>query len=187
MKIGETAGALSEIERNTLIALRDGRLKNAEQIANSAGINIDSARRAIMWLKEKALIDLIESAKMQISLTAAGKEALQKGLPEKRFIEAIKQAGGRQKLGEAQKKAGLEKEIDFVLGIAKRNAWVSLHKEGDELILELTGLEKDLLQGKYASEVALGKISKNEKLGENENEALNEIVRRGFVERKQII
>ncbi|MBI2529943.1 MAG: phenylalanine--tRNA ligase subunit alpha [Candidatus Diapherotrites archaeon] len=187
MKIEETAQALSEIERNSLIALRDGRLKNAGQIANSAGMNIDSARRAIMWLKEKALVDLIESAKMHISLTTSGKEALQKGLPEKRAIEAIHKAGGKERLIEIQKNANLGKESDFVLGIAKRNAWVSLHKEGNELVLELTGLEKDLLQGKYASEIALGKIGENEKLSEAENEGLNELIRRGFVERKQII
>ena len=187
MRIEETAQALSEIERNTLIALRNGRPKNAEEISSSANMNIDSARRAIMWLKEKGLVDLSESAKMHISLTASGKEALQKGLPEKRAIEAIHNAGGKERLSEIQKKANLGKESDFVLGIAKRNAWVSLHKEGNELVLELTGLEKDLLQGKYASEIALGKIAGNEKLNENENDALNEIVRRGFVERKQII
>ncbi len=187
MGIEETAQALSEIERKTLISLKDRNLKNAEEISKSANINIDSVRRAIMWLKEKALIDLIESAKTHVSLTAEGKEFLGKGLPEKIFIEAIAEAGGKAKLAEAQKKANLGKEIDFVLGIAKRNAWVSIHKEGNEIVLELTGLEKDLLQGKYASEVALRKIDSNEKLNENENEALNELVRRGFAERKQII
>lgn len=185
--IEETAQALSEIERKTLVGLRDGQLKNAEQIASSANMNIDSVRRAIMWLKEKALIDLIESAKTHISLTAAGKEALQNGLPEKRAIESINQAGGKERLGEIQKKANLGKESDFVLGIAKRNAWVSIHKEGNGIVLELTGLEKDLLQGKYASEVALRKIDKNEKLNENENEALNGLVRRGFAEKRQVI
>ena len=187
MRIEETAQALSEIERKTLIALKDGRLRNAEEISSSANINIDSVRRAIMWLKEKALVDLIENAKMHTALTASGKEALQKGLPERKFIEAIKQAGGRERLTEAQKKAGLQKEIDFVLGIAKRNAWISIHKEGNEIVLELTGLEKDLLQGRYASEVALKKIDAGEKLSEAENESLNEFIRRGFVEKRQII
>lgn len=187
MELKEIAESLSEIEKAALKALEKGGSLKAGQIAEIAAINVDSARRAVGWLKEKGLADAEERPLLVVSLTAAGKEAVEKGLPEKRFIAALNRLGGKAGLEEVQDKAGLGKEINFAMGIAKRNAWISVHKDEKGAVVELTGLEKDVIGGRYIDEIVLGKIAGNALLGKEEEKKVDELARRGLAEKRAVV
>ena len=139
-----TAESLSEIEKKTLQVLESSKTKGTEEISKQAGLPIDSVRRALQWLKEKKLIELEEKTEKALKLSAAGKSSLRKGLPEKMFIEALQELGGKSALEEVKKKSQLNTpELHVSMGLAKKNAWVSIQKGENGLELELTGLEKD--------------------------------------------
>ena len=180
------AESLSEIEKQSLRALSVSDFKTAEEIAAKSGIPADSARRAISWLNEKELIELQEQKATELKLTQMGKSSLSKGLPEKIFMRALKELGGKAELSEVQKKSQLNTpELNAAMGLAKRNAWISTLKGEKGLLLELTGLERQLLEGKFALEILLKKINSSQKIGENEKSALKELMQRGLAEEMQ--
>ncbi|MCX6798651.1 MAG: phenylalanine--tRNA ligase subunit alpha [Candidatus Diapherotrites archaeon] len=184
METSRIAESLSGIERKTLAVLDTGAWLSPEEIAAKAGIPVDSARRAVQWLREKGLIELDEKKTENLHLSAMGKTSLRNGLPERLFVEALQALGGSASLEQLKKKSSLNSpELNVAMGIAKKNAWVSVRKEGEEIALEFTGLEKDLLEGKYALEAALKKIESKQKIAPEENAALQEAMKRGLAEK----
>jgi phenylalanyl-tRNA synthetase alpha chain len=170
--------SLSEIEKKTLGALEKERGKNAWEIAKEAGLPIDSVRRALQWLREKGLIGLKEHKKEGIGLTAMGKSSLNNRFPEEIFIETLHALGGNAALGRVREKSQLNQpEFNAAMGLAKKNAWVSIRKIGGEAQLELTGLEKPLLEGKYALRLAAKNLESGLPASENEK---RELLRRGL-------
>jgi len=135
------------------------------------------------WLKEKGLIEIEEEKKEGLFLTQIGKSSLGKALPERLFVEALRQLQGKASLEEVFKKSQLNRpEFNAAMGIAKRNAWISV-VPGKETVLELTGLEKELLQGKYKLEIVLKKIQAKGQLGEEAQAALQDALKRGLAEK----
>ncbi len=183
MQLDKIAAELSEIENATLSALKGGKELQITDLAAETRLNIDSVRRAVEWLKEKGLIELKEQKKEAFNLTAAGKSSFSKGLPEKMFVETLRDLGGKASLEEIRKKSQLNvPEMNVAMGIAKRNAWVSIRKEGEKIILELTGLEKQILEGNYHLEILIKKIQNKEGVSEEKKEDTRELIRRGLAE-----
>jgi phenylalanyl-tRNA synthetase alpha chain len=191
MELSQKVESLSEIEVNCLKALSPEELKGLDEIADSASMPIDSVRRALEWLREKNLVEVVEEKDERLVLTAIGKSSLRKALPERLFVEALVELGGRGSLEEVYKKSQLNRpEFNVAMGIAKRNAWVSIRKipvESKEgpmtmpaTMLELTGLEKELFEGNYALEKLLKGVS--EKNGKLDETALKEALKRTLVE-----
>ncbi len=186
MELKSIVGSLSEIEKQALKSLSGTDFETAEAIAKKSCLPIDSVRRAISWLQEKALIEVKEQKSSELKLSQMGKSSFSKGLPEKMFVQAISALGGKAELQEVQKKSQLNTpELNAAIGLAKRNAWVSVQKNEKGLLLELTGLEKPLLQGKFILEILLKKINAGQKIGENEKSALKELLQRGLAEETQ--
>ena len=185
MEISTIAKELSDIERNAISALNEADPKTAGQLAEEAGIGIDSARRASEWLKEKGLASVSETSLEKLKLSPAGSSSLSKGLPEKMFIEAIAKNNGRAELNQLKKDSLLnEPEFNVAIGIAKRNAWISIRRENEKIILELTGLEKNIIDGKYALEKALRAVKENTFDEKEFSGELKELIRRGLAEKE---
>ncbi len=183
MDLMQKSESLSSIEAKSLKALDSGKFLLPEEIAKKSGLPIDSVRRALEWLKEKSLIDLAEERQELLVLTAIGKSSLAKALPERLFVEALQQLGGKGSLEQVYKKSQLNRpELNVAMGIAKRNAWISI-KAGKETLLELTGLEKGFLQGNYALEKAMKKVKEALEISSQEKKALSEALKRGLVEK----
>jgi phenylalanyl-tRNA synthetase alpha chain len=138
MDLENTAKALSEIEVKALEALAEGE-KTISGISEKAGIPLDSVRRALAWLKEKEMATVGEGEET-LALNEKGIEALNKGTPEKRLVEALQKLGGKAALPEAMKESGMQpNEFGAALGTAKRLSLV-VFVEGK---VSLTGLEKE--------------------------------------------
>jgi len=171
--------SLSEIERKALKALEKGGGR-PEEIAKQAGLPIDSVRRAMQWLKEKNLIELREQKEQGLKLSAAGGSSLRKGLPEKMFVEALQQFGGKASMDAVRKKSQLNApEFNAAMGLAKKNAWISIQKGASGVELELTGLEKGLLAGEYGLEKALKAVDAREEI---KGEEKGQLLKRGLAE-----
>jgi len=192
MDLKQTAESLSKIEAETLKALDSENLKNAREIAQESGLPIDSVRRSLQWLKEKSLIELVEEKEEKLVLTAIGKSSLRKALPERLFVEALQSLGGKASLEEVYKKSQLNRpEFNVVMGIAKRNNWIVFASpaeiagieniSGEEPGIELTGLEKQLVEGKYPLENALKRIQEGQE--PEDKAALKAALKRGLAEK----
>jgi len=180
MELSQKVESLSEIEVTCLKALDLKELKGLDEIAGSARIPIDSVRRALEWLREKNLVEVVEEKDERLVLTAIGKSSLRKALPERLFVEALVELGGRGSLDQVHKKSQLNRpEFNVAMGIAKRNAWISV-TPGKETVLELTGLEKELLDGEYALEKVLKAVSEESR--QLNEKALKEALKRTLVE-----
>jgi phenylalanyl-tRNA synthetase alpha chain len=176
------AESLSEIEIKSLQALEEKKQFELEEIAKKSGLKIDSVRRAINWLKEKGLVELEENVKKEIQPSPTGKSSINKALPERLFIESLQALGGKASLQEIKKSSLINApELNVAMGIAKRNAWISIQKKENDIMLELTGLEKQLTEKKYALENALKKIVERKTLEKEELPLVKELKNRGLV------
>ncbi|MBN2067801.1 MAG: phenylalanine--tRNA ligase subunit alpha [Candidatus Diapherotrites archaeon] len=183
MDLKQTASSLSAIEIKALKALNREEFISMKEISGKAGMQMDSARRAVQWLKEKGMIELSEERQEELALTQTGKSSLGKRLPERLFVEALQALGGKASLEQVQKKSQLNRpELNAAMGIAKRNAWISV-RPGKGLELELTGLEKQLEEGKYPLENVLEEIAKKVEITGEDKNALQEAMKRGLVEK----
>jgi len=183
MDLRQKAESLSRIEAKALGALDSEKFLLPEEIAKESGLPIDSVRRAVEWLKEKGLIEIVEEQEESLVLTAVGKSSLAKALPERLFVEALQALGGKGSLEQVYKKSQLNRpELNVAMGIAKRNAWISIRK-GEETLLELTGLEKGFLEGNYVLEEAMKKVKEALEISKEEKKALAEGLKRGLVEK----
>ncbi len=185
MNLNQVIASISAIEKETLKALESEKAKGPKEIAGDANIPLDSVRRAVQWLKEKNLIQLEEQEEKSLKLSPAGKSSLRKGLPEKMFIEALQRLGGKAALEEVKKESKLNTpELHASMGLAKKNAWLTISKGEKGVELGLTGLEEALLKGEYSLEKALNAVEAGEEIEEAERK---ELLRRGLAGESTIV
>ncbi len=174
----EEVKQLSDIERQLIIDL-NGSPKSFEQISKSAGINIDSVRRAAAWLSEKAYAKIIEQKSQKYFLTIAGKKALEKGMPEEVLLKKLEEFGGKASFKKLQESCGLDqKEFTIALGINKRNAFIII-SQGE---ISETGVAKE--NKKENLQEILRKISEDEKVNAI---VIKDLIERGLIERKDFV
>lgn len=184
--IHAVAKELSEIERKALSALAENKdFLSEEEISAKAGINIDSARRAAAWLAEKKLAEIKEEKKSGLILTALGKEALVKGLPEKRMLQALSKKNSAS-FSEIMKSASLNQaEFNSALGQNRKKAFVSVSKKGAESAIELTNVGKEFLNKEMPEEKMLKKISEKKALSAEEHGIHSELVKRNLLQQQE--
>ena len=101
---------LHEIEKKIIASLKTTVKQTPEQLEKSTNLSPDQIRRGIEWLKLKELANVTESQTVSISLGKNGLESLQKGLPERRLLDLLK--------NESKKLHDLQKELGSVFGPA---------------------------------------------------------------------
>ncbi len=151
-----------DIEKKIIASLKDNPKQTPESLEKLTKLSPDQIRRGIEWLKLKELAIVNESKISIISLGENGIESFQKGLPERRLLDLLK--NGPRKLSELQKELG--DVFGPAMGLARKNNWIQASSE--EIILqnfpsELPG-EKTLKQiGE--NKLSLNEIDKNDLLG----------------------
>jgi len=133
-----------EIEKKIILSLRENPKQSPEMLEKFTQLSPDQIRRGIEWLKLKNLVNVDESKLSIISLGKNGIESFQKGLPERRLLNLLK--NGSRKLSELQKELGTV--FGPSMGLARKNNWVEASSENvliKNLPLELPG-EKTLKQ-----------------------------------------
>ena len=131
-----------DIEKKIINSLKENSIQTPETLENSTQLSPDQIRRGIEWLKLKDLAIVDESKSSVISLGKNGLDSFEKGLPERRLLNLVK--NGPKKLSEIQKELGFI--FGPAIGLCRKNNWIET--SSDQIILktmpsELSG-EKSL-------------------------------------------
>jgi len=169
---------LHPLERKVLEGLKKLNGKGtAEQVAEAGGVEKIQAERFGYSLSQKGIVGLEKKEVQVIGLTELGKKYLKNGLPEKKLLKTL--GSDKKSISDISKAAGLEqKEVSAIMGVLRKNAWVSAIPGEKGVELSLTGLGKEAANQELPTEKAILLVSKNEKIDE---ELLNELKRRGLV------
>lgn len=122
---------LREHEQKTLLTLKDFNGKaSVEQIVAASGLAHAAVMRAALSLTANKLVKMEEEKKTLASLNREGLHHADKGLPERRMINALVKLGGESPVEKVAKKASLEKRfLPIALGWLHRKGWALLEKK----------------------------------------------------------
>src|SRR5437588_7348145 len=117
------------IEKAILNKLDANKTESIETLMTLTGLGIDQIRRGIEWLKLKNLISVQDRTVVWYSLEESGRLAAEKGLPERRLVNAIK--SGLQRLADIARNGLLDKnEVNAAVAVAKRAGWIQFGEGG---------------------------------------------------------
>jgi len=122
---------LRENEQKTLLALQKlkGRAR-VDQILQASGLAHAAVMRAALTLAEKKLVTIHEQKQKVIQLNDEGKQHAQKGLPERRLINAIIELGREAPVEKVVEKAQVDKRfVTIALGWLHRKGWATLERK----------------------------------------------------------
>ncbi|MCK4669712.1 MAG: phenylalanine--tRNA ligase subunit alpha [Nanoarchaeota archaeon] len=143
MEARKLAEILHPLERKVLPLLT--KISSFSGLVSKSGLKDVEVMRALQWMQNKKIIDLKEVVKKIVSLDKNGKEYVKSGLPELRFLKALKKDA--QDIDAIVKKAGLDKgEVNICLGMLKKKAAITIQKEGKALKIAITSQGEKLLQ-----------------------------------------
>ncbi|MBW3013147.1 phenylalanine--tRNA ligase subunit alpha, partial [Candidatus Woesearchaeota archaeon] len=110
--------------------------------------------RALQWLQNKGVVKLKDETKQVISFDKNGEQYAKQGLPEMRFLKALKKQPEAVDL--IAKKSGIEKdEINICIGMLKKKAAIDISKEGNVMKVAITSQGEKLLQKPTLEELFL--------------------------------
>ncbi len=144
--------SLHTYERKVLLVL--DKADTVQEIAKKTGLREVEVMRGLQWLENKGLVKIREDTKKIIDLNVNGNKYLKKGLPERRFLDAIED---ETTISEIIKKASLSKEeVNVCLGILRNKNAITI-KKGKELIINILPQGKKLLEKQSLEEKFLNK------------------------------
>ena len=146
-------------------------------IAKQSGLQEIEAMRGLQWLENKDIVKISEDIKETVDLDTNGKEYLKLGLPERRFLKAVKK---NTPISEIINKSGITKEeVNICLGTLKGKAAITIKKDKGLSISQLPQAQK-LLEKESLEEQFLKKQFpiKLKELKEEEKFALENLKKR---------
>jgi phenylalanyl-tRNA synthetase alpha chain len=119
---GTTSISLSPPEHTVLTALRKATdlPLDEEQVVTVSGLPADQVRGSLQRLRSKHLAVLEEEHQTLRMLSPRGHAAARDGLPERRFLDALRRRGGRLTVEEATAEGLSEEERSAAIGILRR-------------------------------------------------------------------
>jgi phenylalanyl-tRNA synthetase alpha chain len=154
--IKELINKLHPLERKIVPVLRHSNVFS--EIVKKSEMKEVEAMRALQWLQSKEVLKIREDVKEVILLGENGKKALEKGLPEKAFLESIKNKA--KLLDKVREEINLSsQEMSACLGLLKGKAAIHI---GADKIISITEHGRKLFDQETLEETLLKKISKEE-------------------------
>ncbi|MCV0366001.1 MAG: phenylalanine--tRNA ligase subunit alpha [Nitrosopumilus sp.] len=142
-----------EIEKKIIISLKDNPKQTMEKLEKSTNLSSDQIRRGVEWLKLKELANVVESTTSIFSLGKNGLEAFEKGLPERRLLNLLKD--GPKTMQDLQKELG--SIFGPAMGLARKNNWIETNEK-----ISLKHSPIELPGEKTLKKIGNGKQPKNE-------------------------
>lgn len=115
---------------------------NFNALQNASGLKHIEVMRALQWLSNKKIIELITKKKKLIFLDINGKLVKDKGLPEKQVILFLKK---KKQASLPVLKNQFGEVIGFSIGLLKKKAAITTEKTSKGLILKITPVGEKLL------------------------------------------
>ena len=165
--------SLTPAERKVLPLLKDSKETDMSSLISDSELNETQLNRALLWLKDKKLINVNEDSKKIIDLDENGKLYIISNLPERRFLNSLKNKS--LTLNEIKSEANLnEDELRISIGILKKKNALELKEK-----VSLTENGKRLLNLEFPEEKFLKKLPLDiNKLSNEENLVLSELKKR---------
>lgn len=185
MNVKAVIAKLSPLERKVLPLLSNTR--SFDDIVAKSRLQEVEVMRALQWLQNKKTIIIKEDKKEIISLGKNGMEYAKKGLPEKRFLEAVNEK--TLSLEEVGGVVGLNKEeVSVCVGILKKKAAIDLMKD-KKLMISITPSGRRLLTKETFEEKFLGKEFPIEvgELKPEERFAFENLIKRKDILKEEIV
>ncbi|MBN2459400.1 phenylalanine--tRNA ligase subunit alpha [Candidatus Woesearchaeota archaeon] len=167
--IKELVSKLHPLERKIMPLLRQSSVFS--ELVKKSGLKDIEVMRALQWLQSKEVLKIKEDVKEAITLGENGKKALEKGLPEKLFLESIKHKP--RHMDDIEKETGLSRqEVNACIGLLKGKAAININAQRvisitnqGAAVLEKEGLEEALLKRISSEEMDIeaGKLKDEER------------------------
>ncbi len=141
MDINKTINKLHPLERKVLPVL--DKAGDIESISRKTELKEVEIMRALQWLSNKDVLKIKEKLKKVVELGKNGKEYLEKGMPEKRFLDIIKDKAKNE--DEIKNKLN-KQEYGACIGILKKNSAIIISKEKNKLKFKSTPAVKFFLE-----------------------------------------
>lgn len=138
--------SLHPLERKVLPYI--GKHTTVTELVSKSGLKDIEVMRAIQWLSNKEIVTIESEETEIVSLGKNGEEYLTKGLPEKRFLELIKDSS--RTMGELAKVLG--QELNVCIGLLRRKVALEID---DKKNIRITSAGKKLLEKGFMEEVFL--------------------------------
>jgi phenylalanyl-tRNA synthetase alpha chain len=152
MEMKDLISTLHVYERKVLPALKE--ISSFEKIAEKTGLQKVEVMRALQWLQNKKIVRINKKLKEQIALDENGVKYQENGLPEKTFLEAVKDEAT---LEEIKNRANLStEEMSICLGLLRSKKAINTIKE-QELKIKITEHGKEILKKGFEEENFLNK------------------------------
>jgi phenylalanyl-tRNA synthetase alpha chain len=126
---------LHPIEHKIIKTLKEIPDISHDDLSKNAQLTIDQVRRGVEWLKYKNLVEVHESEVTFASLGENGKEAAEKGLPERRLVNHL--AKHKVCSFESARTAVSEDEFNAAISNARQNGWIEISKGQTSNIITL--------------------------------------------------
>ncbi len=176
----------SILERKVFPHIKKG--ISVTELVKKTGLQEVEVMRALQWMGNKNVItkESVLEPKIKIFLTLSQKAikyAEDTKLPERRFIDLLRH---EKKQTQSKLQAALKmdpSEFGAVLGIAKKEGWITLHKE-KELELHITdkGIQSTTLSD---DELFFKKICQGGKIEKSLAHSSEQLKKRGLIEEKE--
>ncbi|WP_094226723.1 phenylalanine--tRNA ligase subunit alpha [Methanolobus psychrotolerans] len=115
---------LTSNEKNVLITLENLDDASPGELAEKAGMKMETAMQAAFLLEEKGLVQVEETVTDIFGLTAEGKKYAEEGLPERQIINAIFEPASMEELKEKFSPA----LVGIATGWLRRKGWAGIDK-----------------------------------------------------------
>lgn len=126
-----------------------------QELVTATGLQEVEVMRALQWLSNKEILTISTEQEEEIVLDSNGLDFLQRGLPERRFLESISEHP--LSLKEIEQQGGLEQgEGTVCIGILKKKQAIEI-KENQQC--SITNEGKKILKAGYPEEQTLKKIA----------------------------
>ena len=148
-KLNEVIESLHPLERSVLKHLTNN--LTATELASLANLKEVEVMRALQWLEQKGVLELNQTKTETIEIGENGKNYLENGFPEKRFLKSI--TAKPQPMNKIKDLACLDNnEFSISLGLLKRNNCIKLGKEA-EITKDGLNLLKDKTQEDFLKQL----------------------------------
>ena len=136
-ELTKTLESLHPLENKLLLSFQGDRSLSAQELLAAAGLDESRLDMASGWLQSKGLLDVQEeSVTSSVSLTETGREYLEKGTPEMRIINALRE-GKQFTVKDVIQNWGMDpSEISSAVGALRESKVVQIVQGG---ILVLSG------------------------------------------------
>jgi len=141
MEIKKLIDTLHPLERKVLPVLV--KTLDFNEILKQTQLKDVEVMRALQWLENKQVLKLKDKLKEIIELGENGKQYLEKGFPEKIFLEQIKDT---QKDEDTIKANLSQQEFGISMGVLKKNSAILIDKKDGKLLFKITPMGKNFLE-----------------------------------------